>query len=140
MTAQQNFANLLRGFTVPTTQSQTFTGPIPGAYSNSPLAQIAGLGLSTAGIFANKVDPKTGLEIKGTSVFDTLKNLAGFGKGTKTDDPTTNIGDGGGIKYDPEGAVVNSGIIHNDDGSYTTSDGTIINPNEYDGTIGDSVE
>ena len=79
MSAQQNFANLLRGFTVPTTQTQSFTGPIPGAYSNSPLAQIAGLGLSTAGIFANKVDPKTGLEIKGTSVFDTLKNLAGYG-------------------------------------------------------------
>lgn len=79
MTAQQNFANLLRGFTVPTTQTQSFTGPIPGAYSNSPLSQIAGLGLSTAGIFANKVDPKTGLEIKGTSVFDTLKNLAGYG-------------------------------------------------------------
>lgn len=79
MSAQQNFANLLRGFTVPTTQTQSFTGPIPGAYSNSPLSQIAGLGLSTAGIFANKVDPKTGLEIKGTSVFDTLKNLAGFG-------------------------------------------------------------
>ena len=90
MTAQQNYANILRGFTVPTTQSQTFTGPIPGAYSNSPLSQIAGLGLSTAGIFANKIDPKTGLEIKGTSVVDTLKNLAGYGnKPTTPNTPAT---------------------------------------------------
>jgi hypothetical protein len=90
ITAQQNYANILRGFTVPTTQSQTFTGPIPGAYSNSPLSQIAGLGLSTAGIFANKVDAKTGLEIKGTSVFDTLKNLAGYGN-KPTTPPTPNF-------------------------------------------------
>jgi hypothetical protein len=87
MSAQQNFANLLRGFTVPTSQSQTFTGPIPGAYSNSPLSQIAGLGLSAAGLFANKIDPKTGLEIKGTSVFDTIKNVTGFGNKPTT--PTT---------------------------------------------------
>ena len=89
MTAQQNYANLLRGFTVPTTQSQTFTGPIPGAYSNSPLSQIAGLGLSAAGIFANKVDPKTGLEIKGTSVFDTIKNVTGFGNKPTTPNSET---------------------------------------------------
>ena len=138
MTAQQNYANLLRGFTVPTTQSQTFTGPIPGAYSNSPLSQIAGLGLSTAGIFANKIDPKTGLEIKGTSVFDTLKNLAGFGAktGDPTGNPTNNNVDG--ITYTPEGAVVNSGITYNSDGSYTLSDGTTVNPSEYSETYGDT--
>ena len=140
MTAQQNYANILRGFTVPTTQSQTFTGPIPGAYSNSPLSQIAGLGLSTAGIFANKVDPKTGLEIKGTSVFDTLKNVTGFGAktGDPTSNPTNNTVDG--ITYTKDGAVVNSGITYNSDGSYTLSDGTTVNPSEYSETNGDTGE
>lgn len=39
--AQQ--AGLLRGYTMPTSVSSTYTGPIPGAYSASPLAQIAGV-------------------------------------------------------------------------------------------------
>lgn len=42
MAAQQ--AGLLRGYTVPTSVSSTYTGPIPGAYAASPLSQIAGLG------------------------------------------------------------------------------------------------
>ena len=88
MSAQQNFANLLRGFTVPTTQNQTFTGPIPGAYSNSPLSQIAGLGLSTAGIFANKVNAK-GEEIKNSSVISQIKRMLGLGDDKKPGDTTT---------------------------------------------------
>jgi hypothetical protein len=39
----------IRGFTVPTNVSSTYTGPIPGAYSASPLSQIAGLGALIAG-------------------------------------------------------------------------------------------
>lgn len=35
-------ANLMKGFTVPTTVSGSYTGPIPGAYSASPLSQIMG--------------------------------------------------------------------------------------------------
>ena len=42
-TATQQAA-LLRGYTMPTSVSSTYTGPIPGAYSASPLAQIAGVG------------------------------------------------------------------------------------------------
>jgi hypothetical protein len=37
-------AGLLRGYTVPTSVSSTYTGPIPGAYAASPLQQIAGIG------------------------------------------------------------------------------------------------
>lgn len=37
-------AGALRGYTVPTTVSSTYTGPIPGAYSASPLQQISGIG------------------------------------------------------------------------------------------------
>lgn len=39
----------VRGFTVPTSVNQTYTGPIPGAYAASPLSQIAGLGAIIAG-------------------------------------------------------------------------------------------
>ena len=46
-------SNLLKGATIPTATSSTYTGPIPGAYNTSPLAQIAGVGsalLGTSGI------------------------------------------------------------------------------------------
>jgi hypothetical protein len=39
----------VRGFTIPTNVSSTYTGPIPGAYAASPLSQIAGLGAIIAG-------------------------------------------------------------------------------------------
>jgi len=39
----------VRGFTMPTNVSSTYTGPIPGAYAASPLSQIAGLGALIAG-------------------------------------------------------------------------------------------
>lgn len=42
-TATQQAA-LLRGYTVPTAVQSSYTGPIPGAYSASPLSQIAGIG------------------------------------------------------------------------------------------------
>jgi hypothetical protein len=45
-------AGILRGYTVPTSVNSTYTGPIPGAYSASPLAQIAGLG-SVLGAVSN---------------------------------------------------------------------------------------
>jgi hypothetical protein len=42
-------ANLLKGATIPTATSSSYTGPIPGAYNTSPLAQIAGIGSTLAG-------------------------------------------------------------------------------------------
>ena len=86
MTAQQNFANLLRGFTIPTTQTQKFTGPMPGAYSNSPLSQIASLLTGTAGIFAPKVDSK-GVAIPGSSIYDTISNILAKFKDSKDTKP-----------------------------------------------------
>ena len=44
LTTAANAAQLLRGYTVPTSTSQEYKGPLPGAYSASPLQQIAGLG------------------------------------------------------------------------------------------------
>jgi hypothetical protein len=41
---------LLRGQTIPTSTASSYTGPIPGAYNASPLAQIAGLGSLATGV------------------------------------------------------------------------------------------
>lgn len=38
-----NAAQLLRGYTVPTATTQKYRGPMPGAYSASPLQQLAGM-------------------------------------------------------------------------------------------------
>jgi hypothetical protein len=43
-------SNLLRGATIPTSTASSYTGPIPGAYNASPLAQIAGLGSLATGV------------------------------------------------------------------------------------------
>ena len=48
--AQQ--AALMKGFTIPTSVSSTYTGPIPGAYQTSPLTQLGSLGSGIMGGFA----------------------------------------------------------------------------------------
>ena len=40
----------IRGYSVPTGVTSTYTGPIPGAYAASPLSQIAGLGSIIGGV------------------------------------------------------------------------------------------
>jgi hypothetical protein len=49
--AQQ--AALMKGFTIPTSVSSTYTGPIPGAYQASPLQQIGSLGAGITGLFSS---------------------------------------------------------------------------------------
>ena len=50
LTALQQYAGLLQGQTIPTATSQTYTGPIPGAYSASPLATAAATAATVAGV------------------------------------------------------------------------------------------
>ncbi len=50
LTAANLGAQALRGYNVPTSVSNTYTGPIPGAYAASPLQQIAGLGSIIGGV------------------------------------------------------------------------------------------
>ena len=47
--AQQ--AALMKGFTIPTSVSSTYTGPIPGAYQTSPLMQLGSLGTGIGSFF-----------------------------------------------------------------------------------------
>jgi len=49
--AQQ--AALMKGFTIPTSVSSTYTGPIPGAYQSSPLQQLGSLGAGITGLFSS---------------------------------------------------------------------------------------
>lgn len=65
-----NQAALLRGYTIPTSVSSTYTGPIPGAYAASPLQQIAGLGALAAGVSTTPL---------GSAIGSTLSKLIGGG-------------------------------------------------------------
>ena len=78
MSQLTNESALLRGYTMPTSTSSSYTGPIPGAYAASPLQQIAGLGALGAGISntqlgqtlfgtADTTNPTTGAVIPGAS-------------------------------------------------------------------------
>lgn len=91
-----NEAALLKGLTIPTSTSSTYTGPVPGAYSASPLAQIAGLGSLTAGVAS--LIPSLGNALKGTDLpqmgSDLWKFITG-GNSNYSNDPslTTNAND-----------------------------------------------
>lgn len=50
LTAALQGAQAIRGYSVPTGVTSTYTGPIPGAYAASPLSQIAGLGSIIGGV------------------------------------------------------------------------------------------
>lgn len=56
-------AQALRGYSIPTSVSSTYTGPIPGAYSSSPLQQIAGLGAVVAGASGTELGKYLGSKI-----------------------------------------------------------------------------
>jgi hypothetical protein len=106
-----NAAALMRGYTVPTATTQKYTGPIPGAYSASPLQQIAGLGA----LFAST----------GTGGTSAAKGVQGFLK-----DLTAKSGaapGGTGVSFAPDGSMdLGGGIVINADGSI--SGGTDIAP------------
>lgn len=50
----QNVAQMLRGYTYPTTTTETYVGPSKSGYGLSPLQQIAGLGTLVSSAFGNK--------------------------------------------------------------------------------------
>lgn len=89
-----NEAALLRGYTIPTSQKSSYTGPIPGAYAASPLQQIAGLGALGGAISQTKFGDWLGgaLGKLGTSIADYFKSNPTFGY---EGDPLTGSGEGG---------------------------------------------
>jgi hypothetical protein len=73
-----NAAALLRGYNIPTSVSQRYTGPMPGAYSSSPLQTIVGLG----SLFASSGSGKSAA----SGVSDFLGNLL---KGATSGSPSS---------------------------------------------------
>jgi hypothetical protein len=108
-------SNLLKGATIPTSTSSSYTGPIPGAYNTSPLAQIAGVGSVLAGTGLGQTlfgSPATGSQaatsgLLGSSLSSAGNWLSNLGSQTS---PTTNPA---GV---PEGAA------YNGNGTYTYTD------------------
>lgn len=89
LSLQERQATTLKGLQVPMSTAQTFKGPIPGAYSASPLQQILGYTAGTASLFTPKFDSK-GNPIPGTSPLSQipgLNQLLNLGSGSNT--PTT---------------------------------------------------
>ena len=105
LTALNMGAQALRGYNVPTSVSNTYNGPIPGAYASSPLQQIAGLGAIVGGISNTKFGDAAG---------NWLGKLFSGSGGSGTIDL------GGGITLNPDGSVsggspnVDSGLSNND--------------------------
>jgi len=117
-------AQALRGYQVPTSVNSTYTGPIPGAYSASPLQQIAGIGaLLSAASTSQSGAPTSFGNWLGGKLTSAGSGIGGLFDGSSSTPELlggggTDTTGGGGITYDPNGG-------------YTTSTGTTINPNDY---------
>lgn len=104
-----NAAALLRGYTVPTSTTQKYTGPMPGAYSASPLQTIAGLGsLFASG--AGGTSAATGMANVASRIYDWARTL-----------PGVTVNASGGLQL-PDGTT----ITREDLTAYMTEDGSII--------------
>lgn len=112
-----NAAGILRGYTVPTSVSSTYTGPIPGAYSASPLAQIAGIGSLMGAVSNTNLGRAIGSGLSGIN-WGSLGSLFGGGS---TDTGSVDTGE----------ITDNISYPTDDSGGYTTSGGDYINPDEY---------
>lgn len=85
-----NAAALLKGYTVPTTSTETYKGPMAGVYGNSPLSQISGLGTLMGSAFNTGAGGSPGW---GTSFANWIGKQIG-GTGT-TDNPSITVDTGG---------------------------------------------
>jgi len=94
LTNASNVAGLLRGYNVPTTVQETYKGPLPGAYGNSPLSQIAGLGTLLGSAFGTTKDASGNIVNTGAGnqLIDWAKGLLSGSSTTPTNptNPTNN--------------------------------------------------
>lgn len=74
LAASKEAADIFANIKVPSTVTEEYVGPMPGAYSNSPLSQIAGLGT----LFASSENGKsawTGLSDAASGIWGEVKKL-----------------------------------------------------------------
>jgi hypothetical protein len=110
-------AGLLRGYSIPTGVQSTYTGPIPGAYSASPLQQIAGLGTLIAAL---NQSPTGGGTTPIQNLISTLSSGNFTNAGVSTANPNASS-DLFNSFYNPDGSVLNStNPIENPDPGYGT--------------------
>ena len=127
--AAKSAADVLANVKVPSTVSQTKTGPIPGAYSTSPLSQIAGLGA----LFASPAGGTSAYEgllraIFGTAANPTrlaqeISNAGGSGSSEYYGDE--NAGGSGSSEYYGDENAGGSGSSEYYDDENTTGSGTL---------------
>ena len=74
LSLEERRAAILKGLQVPMSTEQKFKGPMPGAYSPSPLQQILGYTAGTASLFTPRYD-KNGNPIPGSSPLSQIPGL-----------------------------------------------------------------
>ena len=114
-------SNLLKGATIPTSTSSSYTGPIPGAYNNSPLSQIAGVGSVLAGTGLGQTlfgSPATGGQAATSGLFGSAVNGISNGVSNLLSNP--------GSQYNPTSnpTGVPEGAAYNGNGTFTYTDPT----------------
>lgn len=107
-------ASIMKGFQVPMSTEQTYKGPMPGAYSPSPLQQILGYTAGAASLLTPRYDSQ-GRPIAGSSPLSQIPGLSQLFSGAST--PTTPTGnyEGSGGDYNtttPSGGTVINGIYY----------------------------
>jgi hypothetical protein len=108
MSALGQVSQLIKGYTVPTTVTQKYTGPMPGAYAKSPAELMGGLATGAGGFFAPGADGKT-------SPYQAIKNATSDIKGI------------GNIFGNPSGNPVYSGTtLANGTAIFTKPDGSLV--------------
>ena len=95
-----NAAALLKGYTIPTSSTETYKGPMAGVYGNSPLSQVAGLGTLLGSAFNTTTTPSGGTTTGwGTQFADWVgKQFSGSGSAAPTNSSggTVDTGNYGG--------------------------------------------
>jgi hypothetical protein len=125
MLAESNIAKVIGGLNIPMSTTQTFRGPIPGAYQESPLMKLIGAGSGVAGFFANKTDSKGNI-IPNSSLYGALKNVPGVGSLGSLFSGGTN---GGGSVADITGADGTVGQWNSATGNFENpTTGEVVNP------------
>jgi len=121
-------SNLLKGATIPTATSSSYTGPIPGAYNNSPLSQIAGVGSVLAGTGLGQTlfgSPATGNQAATSGLLgSTVNGAANWLSNLGTQNPAA--GNANGTSITGNGSIGDVSAS-----SPTLADGVTPNPN-YD--------
>jgi len=110
-----NASGLMRGFTVPQNQTQTFVGPKAGSYQNSDLANITGV-LSLLGSAAGGKGLST-VANAGGDLYILLKGQFGSGSGSNSSPDLPNSQDAA------VNAMINQGYTLNSDTGYLEKGG-----------------